>query len=38
MLRLTKNGFAPWEKKLQMTGVNATIDAELEQQMVYKIR
>lgn len=37
-LRLTKNGFAPWEKKLRTTAGNVIVNAEMAQQIVYHAR
>jgi hypothetical protein len=38
MLRLTMNGFAPWERKLHAAGGTVTIDAEMNRPTVYRAR
>jgi hypothetical protein len=37
-IRLTMNGFAPWERKLHAAGGNVTIDAQMSMPRVYRIR
>lgn len=37
-IRLTMNGFAPWERKLHATGGTVTIDAEMNTPNVYRAR
>jgi hypothetical protein len=37
-LRASMNGYAPWEKKIQLAGTSASIDAEMERKTVYAIR
>lgn len=37
-LRLTMNGFAPWEKKLHAAGGTVTIDAQMNMPTIYRVR
>jgi hypothetical protein len=37
-IRLTMNGFAPWEKKLHAAGGSVTIGAEMNTPTIYRVR
>lgn len=37
-LRLTMNGFAPWEKKFHAAGGTVTIDAQMNEPTIYRVR